>query len=297
MLFFDEIRKVRVEGTDFTLSGAKETYMKNLRPFFLLAVSAFLFFQCSEEEIKPTNSLIEEEISAQAQRTDALVIGALVNADYDDAISGYDYEFYLTGDNVNITINWGDGTTTQHAAASRYDYDGIFHGYKSPGRYIITITGTLDKVVEFSSYYGHADFNAINFAALPNLEIVNVGLTRSPATMDLTKNPSLTTVSLAGMPDMKNLVLPRTHNISQLSLDGPFQLDTEDVDKIVSNIHKNTIAKNIQGGLITLRASWAQDENDYSMIGPPSGFTLDKLRFLRDSYGWSIYPSPDANPV
>lgn len=271
--------------------------MKTLRTLAALLFTASLLVQCSEEElvsnpeVKITDVLKDKTISSLTTNS-VFKIGATANQDYDDMYPGYDYEFYMGSSGASISVNWGDGTITTHFIDTPYN-SALRHSYSNPGNYVIKITGDLDKITHFDSYYGMGEFYQIDFRVLPNLQQLNVGLTASSSIINLNHNPKLERVSLAGMEDLKALVLPKSHSIRNINLDGPFGMDTHDVDGIIQNIYKNAVSKNLTGGIFTLPASWAQDENDYSMIGPPSASSIDKLRALQNVYGWSIYPALD----
>jgi hypothetical protein len=101
---------------------------------------------------------------------------------------------------------------------------------------------------------------------------------------------------LPGMMSLKTLVLPETHKMIFLEIDGANQLDAEDVNAIIDNMYTNAVAGNLREGVFGLRASWAQDENDMTMVGPPSAASMTKVEDLRDSYGWIIHPTkPDES--
>jgi hypothetical protein len=55
------------------------------------------------------------------------------------------------------------------------------------------------------------------------------------------------------------------------------------VDKVITDIHHNVIANSVRGGYINFLGP-------EGLIGPPSASSLEKLREIRSSYGWEIYP-------
>jgi hypothetical protein len=264
---------------------------KNFYSFILLLCLSLLLFQCSQDEIKPSEEFIDNDLKAQAvQRTDAFVIYADVHYEcQEEGCEGYDYVFEMAGANVSLQVNWGDGSMGNYSIDGYYRFE---HTYAKRGRYYITVTGTLGNVTGFEpGSYGLGNFRAINFAALPNLEVADLSPIGyiTPVTIDLTKNPALKYVSAPGGQYFKNFVLPHRHYINEIHVNGPSGLDATDVDKIISNIYINAISRNIRDGAFTLRAELYQDD-DYAMMGPPSEASLAKLRILRDSYGWRIYP-------
>jgi hypothetical protein len=256
----------------------------------LLFCLSLLLSQCTQEEVKPSEDFVDYDLKAQAQRTDAFIIYAEVSfICQDEGCTGYDYVFEVAGTKVSLRVDWGDGAVTGCLNEASYRLE---HTYAKRGRYFITVTGTLANVTRFEAGSdGLGDFRAINFAALPNLQMVDLGGIgyHAPVTIDLTKNHALKSVSAPESFDTKNLVLPHRHFINDIHIDGPSALDANDVDKIISNIYANTISRKIHGGRFSLRAHVYQDD-DYAMIGPPSESSLAKLRILRDKYDWRIYP-------
>jgi hypothetical protein len=276
---------------------------KNIYSLALLLCLSLLLSQCSQEEVPPSNDVVrlseEDRLSqdlkdynarVQAQRTDAFIIYADVAYNCQDVdCEGYDYVFEMSGHSISMQVDWGDGTLSGNSSDERYRFE---HTYAKRGRYFITVTGTLANVTGFEpGSYGLGNFRAINFAALPNLEVADLSGIGSitPVTIDLTKNPALKYVSAPGGQYVRNLVLPHRHYVSEIHIDGPSALDASDVDKIISNIYINTVSRNIRDGNFTLRAHIYQDD-DYAMMGPPSEASLAKHRILRDSYNWRVYP-------
>jgi hypothetical protein len=264
-----------------------------LRTIAALA-AAFLLLQCTEEEIQVTKKEITTNLQgtrASSNSANAFTIGATPLYDYDDQIAGYDFLFYMKGSG-SITIYWGDGSKTYHQFTDSWDT--FTHGYPTNGEYQISITGDYKSITYFDTYYGQGPFKAIDFRRLTNLEEVSIGLTESSKVIDLSHNAKLSRVSLAGMQDLETLILPKRHNIRMITLDGPFKFDTSDVDEIVDNIYKNAVAQHITGGYFTLYREWYQEEGDFSMIGPPSAASMEKLNALKNNYGWTIGPSADS---
>jgi hypothetical protein len=261
----------------------------------LIIVAALPLTQCTEEEIQVAKDQFGAEAltiaNTSTNLTNAFTIGATPLYDYDEQVSGYDFQFYMKGSG-SITINWGDGAISTHQFTDSWDT--FTHGYASTGEFAISITGDLKNITYFDTYYGMGSFNAINFKRLMNLEEVSIGLTESSRTLDFSRNIKLSRLSLAGMQDLETVILPKRHNISTITIDGPFNFDATDIDGIIENIYNNAVAKNITGGMFTLYREWYQEEGDYGMIGPPSPTSMEMLNTLKTMYGWSIYPSADA---
>jgi hypothetical protein len=213
-----------------------------------------------------------------------------------DANPEYPFYFYIGGEQANLSINWGDGET-ETLTINEVQGQEITHDYAAAGSYPITITGDLDKIVHFYSFYGGSVFSDIQFQHLTNLEELLYGLTASPATIDLSQNTNLETAMLPGLRDLETLILPETNSLTFLEVDGDNRLNTDDVDAIINNIYTNASSANRREGVLGLRASWAQAEDDMTMIGPPSAESLILLESLRDEYGWIVHPSESTDKM
>ena len=181
----------------------------------------------------------------------------------------YPFYFYIGGTEAELSINWGDGEVQEITLNDAHGEE-ITHAYAAAGSYPITITGDLDKIVHFYSFYDGSVFSDIQFRHLTNLKELLYGLTAGPATLDLSHNDQLETAMLPGLRDLQTLILPETHSLKFLEVDGDNMLDSEDIDAIINNIYTNASARNLREGVLGLRASWAQEESDMTMIGPPS---------------------------
>jgi len=62
------------------------------------------------------------------------------------------------------------------------------------------------------------------------------------------------------------------------------------MDALIDQLHSGAVANNITGGEISFHA-YAPDPS--IMVGPPSAAAINKLRNLRDNYGWALSPNPD----
>jgi hypothetical protein len=208
------------------------------------------------------------------------------------ALAGGDYPFYfyIGAEGANLSVNWGDGSIEEYSVNEPSGIE-ISHAYAVTGTYSITVTGDLDKIVHFYSFYGGSEFSNISFRHLTNLRELLYGLTACPSTIDLSANARLEFAVLLGLRDLETLILPEEHAINFLEVDGDNLLNTDDVDGIINNIYSNVIASGLREGLLSLRASWTQDAEDMTMVGPPSADAILLLDELRNDYGWSISPT------
>jgi hypothetical protein len=200
------------------------------------------------------------------------------------------FYFYIGGTGGEISVDWGDGTIETYSLDTEYEFE-VAHSYTIPQDYPITITGDLRNIKYFYSFYGGSVFKDISFKNLPNLIEIRYGLTNCPKVIDLSHNSKLQFAMLPHLADMETLILPKSHEISFIEIDGINQLNTQDIDEFVNNMYNNTVKKNIMNGMIGMRAYWAQEEGDFTMVGPPSPEALAKLALLQNNYGWLISPS------
>ena len=201
------------------------------------------------------------------------------------------FDFYLGGpEGTNITVDWGDGTTESFGLVP--DQTNLTHLYAGTGNYAITITGDIGRISSFYSFYGLAMIDEAGFQHLTDLAEIRFGLTRSPEVLDLSGNGKLEFALLTGMQNLEALRLPENHRLRGLFMEGPNRISTAALDAVIDNLHRNAVAHNTRGGDLGIAASWAQEEGDESLLGPPSAATMEKIRALKQQYGWSVSPDP-----
>ena len=206
---------------------------------------------------------------------------------YIDLNSSSDFQFDLAGpEGASVTIDWGDGTTETYGLGEELH---LVHPYSANGNYPISITGDVDKITYFYSFYGQGMIDSIDFQYVTDLVEIRFGLTRSPRVLDLSHNSKLEFALLAGLSDLETIYLPEEHNIRWFMVDGN-GFSTTVVDALIDNVYQNTVNKNIVDGQLSLAANLF--EEDETLIGPPSAAAFEKLRVLRDDYGWTLYPDP-----
>jgi hypothetical protein len=198
------------------------------------------------------------------------------------------FSFYLSGPG-SVQVNWGDGAVETIALNNDTGTE-LAHNYTAAGQYPITITGDIDKIWEFYSFYGQSVFRQIHFRHLTSLSQIRYGLTSCPSVIDLSHNSKLEFAMLPHLANMQQLILPVDHKITFLEIEGYNNLSTLAVDAVIDNLHANVTKYNLTNGLLALRSYWAQDETDLSMVGPPSSLGMEKLLELQNNYGWSIRP-------
>jgi hypothetical protein len=65
-------------------------------------------------------------------------------------------------------------------------------------------------------------------------------------------------------------------------------MTTAAVDRVIARVH-DSVVNSPRQGIFAFGALWGQGEEG-DVVGPPSSYSINKLRKLRDVYGWTIYP-------
>jgi hypothetical protein len=117
----------------------------------------------------------------------------------------------------------------------------------------------------------------------------------SPEIINLSRNRKLERVVLTLLRGTKDILLPSTNAITHIEVTdikdmSGNALSTAVVDRIVSRIY-DSVKNSPLTGFFDLKADVVQSNNDPTMVGSPSSYTFNKLRTLRDAYGWSISPT------
>ena len=161
------------------------------------------------------------------------------------------------------------------------------------GRYKITITGDLDEITGLHSAYGEGVFDSVDFSALRNLGGIRIGLTSGPAVIDVSKNRKLYEVWLTNVNELTRVILPKHHRISSVSISGPNEMTTAEVDYVIESIYTNAIKGGIYNGAFSVADVFHLNEGDEGygeLVGPPSPSSVDMLRTLQNEYGWDVTP-------
>jgi hypothetical protein len=176
-----------------------------------------------------------------------------------------------------LIVNWGDGTSESITLPVVQ----LTHQYTGEGPFYAYVTGDLDQITETRFFYENGDINALSLIHLPNLRVFNSGLNTMPATVDLSRNLLLEQFSVMSM-EFSSVDISRNTHINLLYLFAP-SFTTAAIDKAIDDLYTNVTANGIYGGEFS-----APDESN-NVVGPPSAGSIDKLKALRDVYGWTIW--------
>ena len=255
--------------------------MKNTFKITLAAFVMFVALSCNDELVEPAQATEDKQTSAALWEDQFLTMKITTNFDTD-------IEFYLSGGNGTVSVNWGDGAIESFTLSPEYTL--FYHQYPSEQDYTINISGDIKMVRSFDMSYEGFRFNHFHFGGLVNLEDVNFNLFQyGPPVINLSRNKALKSINLVGIQGMQDLVLASTNVITHVDLAGENSLPTSVVDRVIARIHDSVI-NHPRPGFFNLSKSWAQEEGDYSIIGPPSSYSINKLRKLQDIYSWKIAP-------
>ena len=263
--------------------------MKTTFNIFVALVILGIVQQCIDADLKPNTQLAGSKSLIGASKPPSTVGRNFTLQP--SVLDEYMFGLGTTSPSARIIIAWGDGEVTPLTITA--SYQDVGHTYTYRGQYfdyIMRITGDLNKITFFSSYYGNAQFTTIDIKALTKLEEISIGLTPAPSVIDLSHNHKLVKISLIDLEDVQSIILPGTHNLSWVDLFG-LDLTTADVDGVIDNIYKNTVSKKITNGTFGLAVDDGDENVQNAMMGPPSASSLRKLRELQDSYGWTIHPA------
>jgi hypothetical protein len=156
--------------------------------------------------------------------------------------------------------------------------------YPGTGPYFVSISGDLPVVQKLRFGY-HGYISQVSLQQLPGLKIFDCSQNISPATIDFSGNPqleqinvlasSVTSFDVSNNPKLRSITISFNPNFSVASL-----------NKIIDDVHQAVTTGNITAGSFNLQVN-----NGGPMIGPPSVAAVEKLRTLRDEYGWTITPA------
>jgi hypothetical protein len=186
------------------------------------------------------------------------------------------YVFRQNTDSVNLSIDWGDGTSG-HA---------LEHVYEKGRSYYVSITGDLTAIKELSFFYDDSRFNQIDLRHLTELRHFDSGyMGMGPVVLDFNDNKKLESIGASYMPDLAHILLPPGLKLRYVNISGPNKLTSSDVDHIISYTYGSAVSNNLRDGFFGILNILTSE-----LTGPPSSASLEKLETLRDDYGWTLYP-------
>lgn len=252
---------------------------------FLCASVLVVAAGCADESIEPQPLSEDMKTSANGYWDQFLSIHITTN--FEDYVT-----FHLDGTGGDITVDWGDGSSETSYVGP--DYVTFTHDYntdeETPHDFAIRVSGDIKTITGFNFYYASLYVNEVHFGGLTNLKSLSMGvLSYGPTEINLSKNKVIESVVLPGVQRLQNLILPVSNKIRVIDISGYNELPTAVVDRVIARVH-DSVVNSPRSGYFNIPASWAQEEDDPSMVGPPSSYSINKLRKLKRKYGWKIFP-------
>lgn len=269
---------------------------KKISTLVILLVSIFLFQCSSDPDIEP-QQLGEDPTTSAASYADQFLTIEVTNRFIPTGVEEDDwyphFQIRLYGNGGNVSVNWGDGTI--HKMQVNAEGLELRHDYQALKNYKIVVSGDIKTITGFDAIGTSAKVNAIHFGGLVNLKSVMLAWVDSPEIINLSRNRQLENVVLTLLRGTKDILLPATNAITHIEVTdikdaSENSLSTAVVDRLVSRIY-DSVKSSSRAGVFDLKADVTQGNANPNMVGNPSSYTFNKLRTLRDTYGWSVYPT------
>lgn len=262
----------------------KKTFSK-----FLLLLVAAIMFCCSDEPITPGDPELTEDLATSASAYSPNIFVAEITTQADPGWPPVPVTLELMGTGGKVAINWGDGTIEKVTITSYLEP--YTHQYDRVKNYTIKIDGDIKNIEYYGmSYQDGVKVRNLHLSGLTGLKTINlVIMTESPEVINLSHNKLLEEIDFVDLTTTKQVIVPTTNKLTAIRLTGCTQLSTAAMDHIIGRIYQSVVS-NPRTGSFGASMSWYDDEISGIMIGPPSEYSLNKLRKLRDNYGWGVYP-------
>jgi hypothetical protein len=270
-------------------STERKAFMKQTLKF-LWMIMAVVMMQCSEESVEP--SLLEEDQTTHAQAyypstVFAIEVTTILGGRVEENGLPQLTEFYLSGNGAKVWVNWGDGTIDKVTLTDSRNY--MSHQYNDTRNYTIRVTGDIANITTFGMYYQHIIIRNVHLVGLTNLSKLSMGLNyQSPSIVNLNYNRKIEIIDLSG-DQLTDIILPSVNKLTTVLVTSAPNLSTAVVDKIIGRVW-NSVQASPRAGYFALNQYW--DPEQPEMVGPPSAYSIARLKKLRDVYGWEITPAP-----
>ncbi|MBT1700362.1 hypothetical protein KK083_25975 [Fulvivirgaceae bacterium PWU4] len=266
----------------------KKTFSK-----FLLLLVAVIMFCCSDEPIVPGDPELTEDLatSASAYSPD-IFVAEITTTQPGPNWPVVPVSFHMMGSGGKVSINWGDGTIEKVTITSYLEE--YSHQYDRVKNYTIKIDGDIKNIEYYGmSYQDGVRVRNLHLSGLTGLKTINlVIMTEAPEVINLSHNKLLEEIDFVDLTTLKQVIVPTTNKLTAIRLTGCTQLSTAAMDHIIGRVYQSVVSTP-RTGSFSASMSWYDEGTMNEMIGPPSSYSINKLRKLRDSYGWSVYPGAD----
>ena len=257
--------------------------MKFSIKLFLSFLLLSFISSCSPDEIVEPTSLTEDAKTSANYYEDQFL-----TLDVAYMYSFHSLTFYLTGNGGKVSVNWGDGDIEKKVL---YDNQNIAftHRYDRRKNYSIRVSGDIKSITRFEISHQDMPVNKIHFGGLTNLrELILDYMSNSPMIINLSRNKELVSAKFHVTARTEQVILSTTNKITYFELSGPNSMNTPNADRVIARIH-DSVVSNPRTGTINVQDYWNPYEAPV-LSGPPSSYSINKLRKLRDRYGWTVIP-------
>jgi hypothetical protein len=210
--------------------------------------------------------------------------------------TGFDgaFEIYRIGADSpsKIFIDWGDGSP-QESLELKKSSDAKHTYLNAPfgSRYYVSVTGEIDKITSCGFYYGLSGISQINLENLPALKSFDVGFNApyGVKTYDFSNNSNLEELTLSYISKTENVILPVNNKINSIWMDEIPTFKAESLNDLIEKLYNSVKASNRRNGNLYLNNG---DPANHNYVVPPSTESINKLRILKNQFGWKINPNP-----
>jgi hypothetical protein len=268
--------------------------MKRSFSKLMLLLVAFTMLHCSDEPIVPGHQELTDDpaTSITAYSPNIFVI-EVTTIQHDPSFPPNPVGFELIGTGGKVSINWGDGTIEKVTLATNLMQ--FSHQYDRVKNYTIKIDGDIKNIEHYGmSYQDGVKIRNLHLSGLTGLKALNlIIMTESPEVINLSHNKLIEDLDLLDLLTTRSVIVPATNRISSVRLTGCVQLTTAAVDHIIGRLYQSVVS-NPRTGSFNFSKSWWDTEIQDEMLGPPSDYSITKLRNLKNNYGWGVSPDPNA---
>lgn len=206
-----------------------------------------------------------------------------------------EYAFFMSGiAGKKVVIDWGDGSAVENVILSTYipeDFSRyeFLHNYDDPAKnYFVSVTGDLEAIQEYGNRWT-GEVLALSFHHATGLVRFGLQFNYAVQNLDFTANQELRILAL-GFSNVRSINISANKKLKVIFLEELLLLSTAEIDKVIDDLYTNVVETGNTGGSLNMQR-YDRDLNESVMLGPPSAEAIEKLRILRDDYGWSIGPA------
>ncbi len=232
-----------------------------------------------------TTPFVYESVAAEGIALKIVLSKAFTMTAVSSDASGLDrsFEINLSSPGANISVDWGDGTSTDYNITG--EFIPVRHVYPASRKYFVSITGDINEITYFNSFYGFGMIDKINFMHLTKLSEIRIGATRGPRVIDLSFNSRIERVLIYEIPQLQDIKLPNNNKITDLTIQVnpafPNLIPVNVLNSVIHSIFTSTF-QHQQSGHLVLDIS--ADE-----LSPQAIF---ELLALKNDFDWSVTPDP-----